>query len=379
MMPHYGASAGRPAAGCRAGNPVYRDRRGPVYGGGPRAPQRSRAMAREPVDIKELLKKEAFAGRAAGCDDHFEKNRPCPSEIYGISDQYLVLDSAEKTRASRPDHGQLAFNFMVQGVTRDQDIGVRDVLDTIIEIQVVPFCIPLLPEEAYVVNNPVVNPALPRLVPNPGPPAAGSLSGPLTQLPYCNRITMLLKEIGLQSITDADGKRHHFEFTASLAGPNSDRLLLTPVAGQDTYVFTDPIKDIHGLTVCFFNPFEPVNLPADMLYSVTPTAVTAPPFLDLQLLTGQSHNLVPGDRIYVSGMSSADQAINSYVNRRGGLLVGAGTTATEIRLNPDVDATALGVPPFASGPVDVVIAKNRIRIPLRLRRVVDRLTNYIAP
>jgi hypothetical protein len=334
---------------------------------------------REPIDIKELLKREAFASRAASCDDHFEKHRPCPSKIYGISDQYIILDSAEKTEASRPDRGELAFNFMVQGVTRNQDIGVRDQLDTVIEIQVMPFCIPLLPEEEYILNNPITNPALPRLVANPGPPPAGSLAGSLTQLPYCSRVTMLLKEIGLQSITDASEKRHHFEFEATLAGPNQDRILLTPIAGHDTYVFTDPIKDIHGLTVCFFNPFERVNLPADVLYGVTATSVTTPPFLDLQLLAGQTHNVVPGDRIFVRGMATANAPINNYVNRREGLVVGPGVTPTEIPLNPDVDTTPLGAPPFASSRIELIIAKNRIRIPLRLRRVVDRLTNYIAP
>ena len=37
----------------------------------------------------------------------------------------------------------------------------------------------------------------------------------------------------------------------------------------------------------------------------------------------------------------------------------------------------LSVP--SSTQIDVRIAKNRIRIPLRFRRVVDRLTNYISP
>jgi hypothetical protein len=327
-------------------------------------------------DVREALKRQAFASRVPGCDDHFEKSRPCPQEVYGVSDQYVVLDSAEKVETSRPELGELEFNFMVQGVTRGQAIGVHDVVDTVIEIQVMPFCIPLPPDKDYLTNSTHGDDGLPRLVANPAPPGSGTL--PLSQTPYCDRVTLFFPELGRQSISDAGGRRHHFEFSAAVA-PTGDRLELTPLAGHDTYVFTDPIQDVHGLTAQFYNPFEPLSLPADVLYGVTPDNSINVNFLDFALGANQSHNLAPGDTFHVQGLSTSNNIINRYANRDAGLIAGAGTTADNITTNPLIDVNPLGGNLSSSGRVNVLIDKNRIRIPLRLRRVVGRLTNYIAP
>jgi hypothetical protein len=360
------------------------------------------------LDVHELLKQQAFASSAASCDDHFEKNRPCPTAVYGVSDQYMVLDSFEKVEGSRTDKGEFQFNFMVQGPTRDQNIGVKDTLDTIIGIQACEFCVPLLPFDEFTV------PGLERLF--PGMPAGtlianGALptdgdatTNPQSQTPFCSKVTMYLKEIGLQSYSDADNRRHHFEFDADVVGAapapaDGDRLQLTPLKNCEYYLFTEPIQDIHGLTVCFYNPGNPLKFPPDVLYGVT--AFGDPNLLVFRYVDQTNLiNLAPDDRIFITGFNSANGLLNTYVNRAEGHIIGAGgfaitppvtstdPTTVEFRLNPDVNASLFTPNPIGPAPdfiissstqIDIKIAKNRVRIPLRFRRIVGRLTNYVSP
>ena len=382
------------------------------------------------LDVHEILKHEAFASSAATCDDHFEKSRPCPSAVYGVSDQYMILDSFEKVETSRGDKGEFQFNFMVQGVTRDQNIGVKDRLDTIIGIQVCDFCIPLLPFDVFDPDRlTTLTPGLATLglaANGPLPTTGTPVNNPQSQTPFCSRVTMFLKEIGLQSYSDADNRRHHFEFDATVAGPGraattgpgppgppgppglpailGDRILLTPLDDCEYYLFTDPIQDVHGLTVCFYNPGNPLRFPPDCLYGAA-AQTNAGQYLEFTYNDPTNLiNLLVGDRIYVRefeavapATGAAYSTLNSYVTRPEGHLVGtggfaivtpagpgAGTTVT-FRLNPDISTAGLSPPILASTTITstkritVCIAKNRLRIPLRFRRVVSRLTNYIAP
>jgi hypothetical protein len=384
------------------------------------------------LDVHEILKHEA-----ASCDDHFEKSRPCPRAVYGVSDQYMILDSYEKVQDSRPEHGQFRFNFMVQGVTRDQNIGVKDRLDTIIGIQVCDFSIPLLPFDDFApAALYILNPGLPAgfLAANGPLPTSGTpVNNPQSQIPFSSRVTMFLKEIGLQSYSDADNRRHHFEFDATLAGPSwpgvvlGDRILLTPLDDCEYFLFTDPIQDVHGLTVCFYNPGAELRFPPDVLYAVAAAADFRGRLTFTYTDPTNLINLAVGDRIYILGFTSGNGTLDTYLNRPEGHIVGGGPDAPDdrgegivigpddpgghgfggfsiipptsstsgtlltFRLNPDVIVTSL-TPPFpasdargaysaipSSTQIDVRIAKNRLRIPLRFRRVVGRHTNYIAP
>jgi hypothetical protein len=366
------------------------------------------------LDTHEILKNQMFASSSSSCNTHFEKNRACPSSIYGVSDQYVILDTFEKVRTSRPDKGEFQFNFMVQGVTRDQTIGVKDRLNTIIGIQVCDFCVPKLSFDDFDDSTiKLLNPSLSilGLEPNGPLPAGGnSLTNPQSQTPFCSRITMFLKEIGLQSYSDTNNRRHHFEFSAKPAGlknedyPNGDRLHLRPLHNCDIYLFTDPIQDIHGLTICFYNPDNVLRFPPDCLYDVV-----AQTDINQQIeftYTDPSNliNLKIGDRIFIQGFEAFHTTggvripygtLNSWITRPEGQIVGAGgfqstgptksgTTVT-FRLNPDVATDGLSPPIPASTVINslksitVCIAKNRIRIPMRFRRIVGRLTNYIAP
>lgn len=380
------------------------------------------------LDIHELLKREAFAAPQPACDDHFEKNRPCPSGVYGISDQYIILDTFLKLRESAVDRGEFRWNFMIQGVTGDEVIGVKDKLDTVIEIQIGSFSMPIPPEVPYVTtplpeaptgtdqlvliknNNSAGPEAGPTLVPNVSPygqypaallvPPATTLSpwvnNPYTQLPFFGRFTVQIREAGLQSYSDRNGARHHYEFTVSSTtglGTNPNMLLALPQSGSqwDTFIFTDPLKDVHGLTLVFRNPDIPIRFQPDCLYDAeidTDGAGTPGPFLRVR---APGHGLSMGDRIFISGFKSGNPKLDAYVNRPEGLV--AAGDPSDPPLGPGVP---IGEPYFWTDPaislhdltvvepalpqtVTVCIAKRRMRIPIRLRRVVARLTNYIAP
>ena len=51
----------------------------------------------------------------------------------------------------------------------------------------------------------------------------------------------------------------------SLLSPFSDRLALAPIDQSSYYLFTEPIQAVHGLTIAFYTPGEPVKFPPDVL------------------------------------------------------------------------------------------------------------------
>jgi hypothetical protein len=391
------------------------------------------------LDPHEILKAQMFQSQTAACDDHFEKSRPCPAGVYGINDHYLVLDSFEKIKESRIERGEFQWNFMVQGVTGDQVIGIRDKMDTIIEAQMGGFIFPMPPEVPYIVRAPppvspsglntlvlvhnnangsgqfVADP--PTLVPNMGgigqyPPSilASSpsstfvipwINNPYTQVPFGNQITVQMKEAGLQSYSDRGGARHHFQFNvtyiSAATGLNPTMLQAVPLTGNvwDIFTFTDPIKDFHGLTLVFRNPDIPIRFEPDCYYDVqviSDGAGSPGPFLRFNV---PNHGLNAGDRVFILGFKSGISILDSYVNRaeghaiNGDPLAGAGPLAPSVPLAPayaDFFWTdpAISIIDFAPAPllpqvVTVCVAKRRLRIPMRLRGVVGRLTNWIAP
>jgi hypothetical protein len=84
-------------------------------------------------------------------------------------------------------------------------------------------------------------------------------------------------------------------------------------------------------------------------------------------------------------------ALDSYVNRADGHVASADPalpplapgspipTPDAFWLDPAVSLIDFAPPPALPQIVTVRIAKRRLRIPIRLRRIVDRLTNYVAP
>ena len=207
------------------------------------------------VDIHEMLKREAFDGPPA-YDSHFERGRPAPAGVVGISDQYIVLDSFGKLQTSDPLRGLFSWNFMVQGVTGDQVIGVRDRVDTVIEMQFGEFIMPAIPLAQYITASSVTGPGGLTLTQNNrnaafndnvAPMSYGLSTGegglttegvhpggfytstyglswavdPLAQT-RLGAFTIQFVEAGLQSISDRQGARHHLDYVLQVTnGPYS--------------------------------------------------------------------------------------------------------------------------------------------------------------
>jgi hypothetical protein len=408
---------------------------GPAPGGGPgymaappgRAP--GPRVQRRALDVHELLKREALAdarGDPRPCDAQPGENRPCAAGPYGVSDQYMVLDTFLKQRDSAVDRGEFRWNFTVQGVTDGDALGVRDRVDTVIEIQIGSFSMPVPPEVPYALvpapaaptgtdrlvlvhnNANAAAPYSPTLVPNflgygqypPAllvPPATALVPwvhNPYSQLPF-DRFTIQLREAGLQSYSDRGGARHHYEFALSTACPVSSPAVLqaVPQCGHkwDTFIFTDPLRDVHGLTLVFRNPDVPLRFQPDCLYDVPVAAdgAAAPgPFLRV---AAPGHGLCMGDRVFFSGFRSGNAGLDAHVNRAEGqvaagdpslapLAPGAPIAGDFFWTDPAVSIIDLtATPPALPQLATVAIAKRRMRIPIRLRRVVARLTNFIEP
>lgn len=361
------------------------------------------------IDVKGLLTDDTNQPYSSP----IEANR-ARRELYGISDQYIVLDSFAKLRESNISAGEYKWNFMVQGSTGDEVVGVRDIIDNVIEIQMSSFAIPNLEEVPYVLNGTVfpnadtlvlnqnntvaAAPFSPQLAwsqyppvgPWQWPPSTPWINNPYGQLPFFGRMTIQLKEAGLQSFSGRFGTRHHFEFTTKLDGNHHNGLLAYPQSQEkwDTFVFTDPLKDVHGLTLVFRNPDHPIRFLPDCFYDCT----IENNGLNVLRINAPGHNLLMGDRIFITGCKSGNNILDSYINRVEGH-VAAGNPALPFLapsviipdanyfyLDPSINLSGLLVTaPVLPQTITVYVAKRRLRIPIRLRRVVGRLTNYIIP
>lgn len=403
----------------------------------PRADSTRRTDLSRGLDVHELAKREIFASESAADDDHFEKSRPGPSSVHGFSDQVVVLDSWVKVRTSRVEAGEFQWNLMVQGVTGDEVIGVKDRIETVVKISIDPFSMPLLPDVAYaptptpypafptgtnrvvtlqnngnaadplLPNSPVLVPVgvpatpygqypLPLLVP-PSITHTPWINNPLSQTPCNGRVTVQIAEAGLQSYSDRNGARHHFELALvypGLAGANPNLLQALPVHSE--YTFTDPLRDVHNLTLVFRGPDTPLRFEPDCFYDIEidDDAAGAPAPGQFLVFNVPGHNLNVGDRIYVTGFRSGNAALDRVVNSLDGLVASAspgtappypGTgepipTPNQFWTDPAISVIDLTSPvPTLPATATVLIAKRRMRIPLRLRSMVPRLTNYMNP
>lgn len=289
---------------------------------------------------------------------------------YGFATVDLTLDSAARNEAvSDPARGLYSF-VLTSGSSATQAVGLASPLRDVVRLELAAFAMPLPPAQAYPVSAAATE-ALPLLTPNPGTPGSATL-GALSQLPL-GRISLEIAELAAQASRDLDGRRPAFEFTCAVQG---DRLQLTPL--RSSFVLNHPLASLENLTLRFGNPTGTVSFPPDLLSALQATSATAPPNLDLQLPAGhQAHNLVADDRVSISRANTGNAVIDRYLMREEGLLVGAGTTATYIRLNPDVDTTVLGIPPFGGATMRAVVQKNRFRIPLRVTCLTKQPTNWL--
>lgn len=99
-----------------------------------------------------------------------------------------------------------------------------------------------------------------------------------------------------------------------------------------------------------------------------------------------SHMLSINDHIYIEKFKSTNSQIDTYLNRKEGLVVGDNTNTNEIFLNPmiDIQHNTIKMLQFTkrgtySPVVDIIIAKNRFFANMRFRTLAEKETNKIVP
>jgi len=280
------------------------------------------------------------------------------------------------------------------------------------------------------------------IIPVPGPQRRDSLHGPLTQIPN-GRVALYFPELGSQAHRGAGGRQFHFEFTAEYISPlpaaGTDLppnygVRLTPAAPHcGKFVFTRPIGSVHGLTAQFYSPDNPLSLPSETVENLQVWTSEAAggragaPTIRIVAIDGRDLNELasPGDRVYFDNVAltmppvpnqpaplpgappvpnqpaplpgappdagiPAMEAYARHLGRPEGHLVGTPVDPNNLAINPFF-TLALQLNPnprlrdmraetvLQAGGLTMRIAKNRVRIPLRLRGVVPGLTNYIEP
>ena len=233
------------------------------------------------------------------------------------------------------------------------------------------------------------------------------LNNPYTQLPN-GRFTIQVREVGLQSISDINGNRHNFEYDVEYRtdiGKSATTYQAKPLKELNTYIFTQPITSLQGISLVFRNPDMPIAFEPDVYRRVTFQFDAMPGAFIVFLL--DYHNLRVGDRIYIQDFQgwSGSGNLALFMNRPEGFVVANyDDVALVPHANPAVDnpldygsllqnpgkftidpavsirnITGGVVPPGTVRTVTIYVEKRRMRIPLRFRSVVPKLTNRIVP
>ena len=337
-----------------------------------------------------------------------EQDEPIP-KFQGITDQYVTLDTYIKAPDSRIASGEYKWTFMVNGSTSADTIGISGI-GHVIEIQIGSFNMPILPEIQYVLQSPTAANQLiltrnntstgaPTLMPADGIRGqyaeshilAGEttvypwLDNPYTQTPYGNNeFTIQIREVGSQAHNGMLGARHHFDFIMT---PTATGIVATPKPGSkwDTYIFTKPLNSLDGITLVFRNPDNAIKFEPDCYYNA-PISFDSSGNVQFGVV---GHNLNAGDRIFVVGLASGSNVLNTYVNRIEGHAAGGDPAAPLgprekivgdlFWSDPAINVSNLTLDLSRSFSVTIYVAKRRMRIPLRIRGLVDHTTNFTRP
>jgi len=321
------------------------------------------------IDIHELLKRQVYNEKITPHSRnnantnknymHFEQNRPYSEQTFGVSDNYLVLDSFIKSPDSNLSRGEISWNIQIQGSTNivQNIIGSNKLLDTIIEIELGEFTLPILKEIPYpkltlnigqyielAQNNsipesskslsPVLQPqqipqASPVSLPTTTPPNLIPWStNPLTQTPFGGIITIQLKEAGVQSYCGGSTSLYHFmyriHYNAINNGISPEVTNAIPMfEGANLFIFTEPIIQLNSISLVFRNPDIPINFEPDVINCKISCDFTKK-IGNKYFLTfsHDDHNLLTEDRIYIKKFNSGISQLDSYINSQNGLLVG---------------------------------------------------------
>lgn len=347
------------------------------------------------VDIRELIKQEIYRGD--------EKKVPNKTDN---TDQYVLLDSFEKIQDSAVENGEFKWNFMVQGVTSDQVIGIRDEIDLVQEIQIGEFSLPILSEVPYKLlppspssidqlilsknNTTILSPILALgqypigILPSGDQSISPWICNPYTQLPYFGKFTIQIAEAGLQSYSDGNGARHHFEFSTKSSSQNDatnpNFVTAQPIKNWDTYKFYKPIRNLHSISLIFRNPDTRIRFYPDCYYGAT-IEVDSNSLVRIYI---PNHNLNAGDRIFIKKVDTRCPILDTYLNRSEGHVLNGDPTSplnpgiliptNYLYTDPAIDISALTtIIPQLPQVGDVYIAKRRIRIPMRFKKCTESL------
>jgi hypothetical protein len=302
----------------------------------------------------------------------------------GLGYQYIELDSFEKSRESRPDVGEFLWNVSVCGLTTAQLIGVRDRIENIRAVATFPFELPDMPLYEYVLNTDGAVISLPALIANAAapvdPPEAGDflLRRKLSQFVAGARLVMEIKELGLQSVSDREGKHHSFEYSLK-SNISTGRIVAKPI--EPSYRLSLPISQISHFHVVLKNYEVPLHFSQDCLNDCDVSWELdnpADPYFHLTFMYSTYHMLLADDRVLIQNFVCDNEVINTYVNSSEGLMIGVlpvGGDVRKFRFNPDVClirthlknplVISAGEGIISTTQLDVYIFKYRLKILLR--------------
>jgi len=309
------------------------------------------------INLHEILKRQVLNEEIA----QHTQSRPYSEQTFGISDNYLILDSFTKSGASNLEKGEFCWNLQINGTTNtDQKVvGSRYSLDNIIAIELGSFTIPILKEVQYpeltilnsnnielIQNNSIqnsinLNPVLQiNQIPIQAPPnllitddnpsnLVPWLNNPLTQTPFDGVITIQVKEAGGQAYNGGHTSEiHHFiyqiQYNNSTTGTSPNAAKAVPMFDKSNlYIFTEPILHFHSISLVFRNPDFPINFEPDIINCKIEVDFTNAIGNNYYLsLKCENHNLLTGDRIYIKNFNSGISNLDYYINSQSGLLVG---------------------------------------------------------
>lgn len=357
-------------------------------------------------DIREILKKISniqMPGHGCKCGNHANKSKPCPSEHVGLEISYILLDSNIKNQIrSDPSRGIYSWDLNIQGVSStniaNSGIGIRDKISNIIAVSIDEFCMAGPKSIAYIDNPGPTNINLPILIQNAAPYANSdeTVNAKMNKVPFCDLVTIEYSETGRQSFPGPSDTRFQWIMKAE-QDVNDEKVMFLNHLNQNksTYYFTDTIQEMDKVTLKFRGVDKLLCIPDDILYAAT---------ISFELFAGPkyyltfvypNHGLVVNDRIFINGYNyinptdattiAYSKKVIKWINRDEGHLVGAnGITDDVFRLNPDIDITSIiqtdgmgnVINLESSVQIDIMVAKRRILIPMKVYSVTQRVTNY---
>lgn len=343
-------------------------------------------------------------------------------------DHFVFLDSFVKAKDSAIEKGEYRWNFNTQGQMTDESIGVNTPIDYVTEIQLGNFYMPILEDIDYIdnvvqsygqldliQNNTSAFNQPPTLIRHI-PPVVGQypfnsfkeptetykipwINNPYTQIPYCNRISIYIKETSLQSYVNINNTRFNFEFMAShdcRLQTNPNFVHINPLSNKwDMFTFNNPIRNFNTCTLIFRNPDKLITFEPDVMYSSVINLTDDGTGGHITLFTQYEHKLLAGDRIFMKNFiprlpdgninNDFPQYLLNYITRSDGHAINVVTPTIIPPLDPaySIGGISFGLDPSIRllnpiplniiqsfpGLVDVYIAKRRIRIPLKIKSI----------